>query len=178
MLRLYIHPYTPQSALKPGVRCASSGALWGNQNKTKNKRWTSLHYLPAPTTLQTLHPLPKPQARAHPAPRATLEHHRCTLHTPPRKPTRRHPFRPRVHRSLSCTTPRKSRTLPAGYLPGRLRLSLAGTSDPVAAWSRVRSAVLLAHSPNFHRLLHWGSPGEPDPPLKRSVTHGEGRGRH
>lgn len=65
-----------------------------------------------------------------------------------------------------------------GYLPGRLPLPVAGTSDPVAAWSRVRSAVLLAHSPNFRSLLHWGSPGEPDPPLKRSVTHGEGRGRH
>lgn len=87
-------------------------------------------------------------------------------------------FPPRVHPSLSCTTPRNRRTLPSGYLPGRLPLSLAGTSDPVAARSLVRFAVLLAHSPNFHSLQHWGSPGEPDPPLKRSVTHGEGRGRH
>lgn len=31
--------------------------------------------------------------------------------------------------------------------------------------------------PNFRSLRHWGSPAEPDPPLKRSVTHGEGRGR-
>lgn len=39
-----------------------------NQTKTKNNCWTSLHYLLAPTTLQTLYPVPKPQTRAHSIP--------------------------------------------------------------------------------------------------------------
>lgn len=42
--------------------------------------------------------------------------------------------------SLSCTVPRNRSTLPAGYLPSRLPLPVAGTRDPVTAWSRVRSA--------------------------------------
>lgn len=43
--------------------CLTLGILGGNDSRT------SLHYLLAPSTLQTLRPLPKPQVRAHPTPR-------------------------------------------------------------------------------------------------------------
>lgn len=68
--------------------------------------------------------------------------------------------------------------------PPRGGTYLAGSCSPcpgpaprVAVWSRVRSPG-TAQSPKFRSLCHWGSPAQPDPPLKRSVTHGEGRGRH
>lgn len=146
----------------------------------KNSRRTSLHYLPAPSTLQTLRPLPKTLSPRSPYSKSYPLIPKCTLHTPPRKQTRK-PFpparTPHLFHALPLETDACSlrSTYPAG---SRSPWPGPATQDPVAVWFRVRSAILLAHYPNFRSLLHWGSPGEPDPPLKRSVTHGEGRGRH
>lgn len=135
----------PRSAPKPSVQSTAcltehAGWAWGGGGRTAGEASTTYPHQP-PCRPFTYTPNLKPALALTLFTELPFNTKKCTLHTLC-KPTQRHPFRPRVHSSLSRTTPRNRRTLPAGYLPDRLPLPLAGTSAPVAAWSRLRSAVL------------------------------------
>lgn len=167
-------PPTPQSAPKHRGRCASLGALGKTKPRQKTAGQASTTYLHQPPCRPfTQSPNLKPELTPfQELPFNTTD----ALYTPILASRPEDILSARAYTHLIRAPPIETDvhsprdTYPAGCCspwPG-----------PVATRSRVRSAVLLAHSHYFHRLLHWGSPGEPDPPLKRSVTHGEGRGRH
>lgn len=120
----------------------------------------------------------------HSLPTTNRQHQSCILHPPSFMLTLIHYFCPREHPSPSCKTPRKQNrepllrcTLPGSHLPGQLLLPLPGTGAPrrsLVPRALPRSCTL----PQLSQPPPLGLPAARDPALKRSVTHGEGRGRH
>lgn len=136
---------------------------------------------------QTLAPTPAPNRLQsdlgpHPVPTATPQRQSCILHPPSCMLSLQHPFYPRVH--LLQATPLKTKTESTAELHApRGGTYPAGSCCPCPAPApRVRSLISSALPrsctlPQLSQPRSLGLPSRTEPPLKRSVTHGEGRGR-